>query len=248
MSGFIVEKFWHLNNYCYIFYRFMVEQYCQKLLHKKSSFIMLDAGCGSKLCSLSSVPKNAFVVGLDVSRGNIANSHRKAEEMGYENFSFIVASVTSLPFRHEVFELSVCVDVLEHLSNKQKAVDEISRTCKSEAEFVGSTSNFWNPLLIFDSLAPKGVVKILTERFAPGHYERHSRFSLEKLMQALNHAHFQVRDMELLGFPPFRPWLYQFSNKKIPWYAYMWIIFNRLTDIKPLNFLKEMMVFRAIKQ
>jgi len=247
MSGFIVEKFWHLNNYRYIFYRFLVEKYCKQSFSKKSS-LMLDAGCGSRICSLSHVPKNVFVIGLDVRRKNILNSRRKANEKGYKNFSFIVASITSLPFRHDTFALTVCVDVLEHLLNKQKAVAEISRVCKLGAKLVGSTTNFLNPVCLFDSLAPKRVIEILTERFAPGHYERHSRFSPAKLMQTLKHSNFQALSVKLLGFPLFPTWLYQFSKKKIPWYAYLWIIFNKLTEKKPLNFLKETIVFHAIKK
>jgi 2-polyprenyl-3-methyl-5-hydroxy-6-metoxy-1,4-benzoquinol methylase len=246
MSGYIVEKFWHLGNYHYVFYRFVLEQYCHQR-RKKKRCLMLDAGCGPRICSLSHVPENFFVVGIDVNRWNVAESHRKAKDRIYENFSFVVASITSLPFRHEAFEVAVCVDVLEHLPTKRKAIEEISRTCRPKGEFVGSTTNLMNPLMLLDSFAPKSLAKILTKRFAGEHYERHFRFSFSKLMQTLNRANFQACNVNLIGFPPFQPSVYEFSNKKLPWYAYVWIVFNRLTEKKPLNFLKETMLFHAVK-
>lgn len=194
------------------------------------------------------MPNNVFVIGVDISHWNIRESHRKAKEKGYKNFDFVVASIKSLPFRQQIFDLVICVDVLEHIPNNQKAVDEISRVCKYGASFVGSTSNLMNPLLIFDSFAPKSMVRILTAKFAGSHYERHCRLSFNKLIRILNHSGFQVCDAKLLGFPPFRPWVYEFSNRKIPFYAYVWIIFNKLTERKPLNLLKETVAFRAIKK
>ena len=245
MSGFIVDKFWHLGNYHYIFYRFVLEQLCQRNL--KNSELILDAGCGARISSLSYVPKDVVVIGVDVKRHNIVESHRKAKERNYNNFNFVVASVTSLPFQQETFHLAICVDVLEHVSNKQKAIDEISRSCRSDAHFLGSTSNRLNPLMLLDSFAPKSIAKILTKRFAGEHYERHFRFTVRELMRSLDCANFQVHGVELNGFPFFQPWLFEFSNSKLPWYAYVWIIFNRLTEKKPLNLLKENMVFHATK-
>jgi len=245
MSGFIVNKFWHLGNYQYVFYRFVLEQCCQRLF--ENPCLLFDAGCGSRISSLSHVPKNVSVIGADISRKNIAESHRKVKEKGYGKFNFIVASITSLPIRDKIFDISICVDVLEHIPNNKKVISEISRTSKPKAEFIGSTSNLLNPIMMFDSFTPNRVCKILTERFAGNHYERHSRFSFGKLMRALDHSNFQVYTIKLLGFPPFQPWLYEYSNKKIPWFAYIWVIFNRITEKKPLNLLKETIVFRAIK-
>jgi 2-polyprenyl-3-methyl-5-hydroxy-6-metoxy-1,4-benzoquinol methylase len=245
MSGAIVEKFWHLGNYKYVFYRFMLEQFCQQGFKKQC--LMLDAGCGPKVCSLSYVPKNVFSVAIDVSRLNIIESHRKVEDDCRKKFNFIVASIDSLPFRQETFDLVVCVDVLEHMKTKKKAINEISQSCKTGAWFIGSTSNLLNPIMMFDSLLPRRVAKILTQRLAGEHYERHSRFSSAKLARLLNHANFQICSLELLGFPFFRPNLYEFSSRNPPWYAHLWIIFDRLTRRKPLSFLKETIIFCATK-
>lgn len=246
MSGLVIEEFWHLNNYFYPFYRFIIENYCKQSIDQRPC-LMLDAGCGQNICSISKVPEGMTVVALDVSRKEVHFSYQKAKKKDYKNFFFVIGSITSLPIKDQIFDICICVDVLEHLSNKNKAIAEISRICKPGAKFIGSTSNSLNPLLLFDCYMPKGVVRVLTEKFAPGHCERHRRLNLKKLLQALQRANFHIKNMKILGFPPFQPWLYQFSNRKIPWYAYMWILLNKITDKRPLNFLKEAMVFQAIK-
>lgn len=244
MSGEIVNKFWHLNGYHYVFYRFLVEKYCEQEYREKKSCLMLDAGCGPKLCSLSHIPENVFVVGVDIVRHNVADSHLKAEKRGFKNFNHVLASITSLPFRDNAFDLAVSVDVLEHVVDKQSALREISRVLTSGGAISGSTSNFLNPVFMFDSVAPKRIADVLVRKFAGKHYERHSRFSYRGLMQGLR-DNFKICEVGLLGFPPFQPWLYEFSGKKIPAYFHFWIFFDRLTGKKPLNLLKEMMVFNA---
>lgn len=89
---------------------------------------------------LSRVPENVTTIGLDISRSNILSSHKKAKEKGYKNFSFIIGSLTSLPFKDNIFDICVCVDVLEHILNKLQAITEVSRVCKRGAHLIGSTS------------------------------------------------------------------------------------------------------------
>lgn len=245
MSGIFPQQFWKLNNYSYPFYRFIIENNCLKLPSEKP-LLILDAGCGANTCSLSKVPKNITVIGIDLSKENIYSSHQKAKEKGYKNFHFIVGSIISIPFKTNIYDISVCVDVLEHLPNKHRAIAEISQVCKTGATFIGSTSNSLNPVLFFDSFAPRSIVKVLTKKFAPYHYERHGRLNPKKLIQTLQCFGFNVQ-IKLLGFPQFQPWLYQYSKKKIPFYAYLWILFDKITNKKPLNFLKEVIVFHAIK-
>jgi len=247
MSGYITEKFWHLKRYSYPYYRFVLNQECQPQF-KHNPCLTLDAGCGSHISSLHQVPKGVTVIGVDVSHRNILSSHQKAKQKAYTNFSFVVANICFLPFKDGTFNLAVCIDVLEHIAKKRQAIHEISRTCKRGGELVGSTSNLLNPIMLFDSLTPQAVTKPIITKIMGEQYERHSRFTPSKLAQTLNRANFKAVSMQLLGFPPFRPALYEFSNRKLPWYAYLWVAFNKLTDTKPLNLLKATVVFCATKR
>lgn len=247
MGGAVVEKFWNLAFYRYPFYRFIIEKHFLQL-KKESRHLMLDAGCGANICSLSKVLENVTVIGLDISKENIHSSHKAAKRRNYKNFHFIIGSLSNIPIRSNTFDICVCIDVLEHLPNKNNSIAEISRVCQSKAKFVGSTSNLLNPILMFDSVAPKILVKPITEKFAPGHYERHKRLTLKNLIQLLENHNFYIKDVSIVGFPPFQPWLYHYQKKKVPIYAYLWIIFDKLTNKRPLNLLKETIIFHAIKK
>jgi len=248
MSGDTIAEFWHLGNYVYPLYIFLIENFCYRCF-SKNGLIILDAGCGPNISSLSRVPEGVYCVGIDVSSKNIAKSHIKAKTKKYQNFSFIVGSVTELPFRGEIFHLILCCDVLEHIKAKQKAIDEFWRVCKSQGEFLGSTTNILNPLMLFDSLLPKRITYVLTQKFTgERHYERYSRFTVSGLLRSLIEAGFQRGKVKLLGFPPFRASIYEFYEKKLPWFAFFWIVFDKLTNINRLRLIKNMMVFSAQKK
>lgn len=247
MSEIIVNKFWHLGTHEYIFYRFELETFCNQYF-SKPGLVFLDAGCGNKISSLSHVPKDMFFVGIDISSKNVVDSHFNAKTKGYQTFGFVVASVTHLPFCNECFDLVLCCDVLEHVEAKQRTIQEISRVCKQQGTFVGSTTNIFNPIMFLDSLLPQIIMSVPVRKFSGDHYERHSRFTPKELLQSLSKAKFRKCKIKLLGFPPFRAAIYEFSNKKLPWYAFFWIIFDKLTNKKQLRLIKEIIAFFAQKE
>lgn len=246
MSGITVKKFWHMGNYTYPFYRFVLEDLCCRCFAKSSS-TMLDAGCGPNISSLSHVPENVHCIGIDISSENIAKSHGKAKTKDYRNFSFIVASTADMPFCSKSFDLILCCDVLEHVEAKHRTIQEISRVCRPQGKFVGSTSNLFNPLMLLDSFLPKKIAYILSQKFAGEHYERHQRMTSAGLVRALIEAGFKKCRVMLLGFPSFKPWIYEFSDRKLPWFAFFWIAFDSLTNRKQLRLLKDTIVFFAMK-
>jgi SAM-dependent methyltransferase len=233
----MIQEFWHLKTYTYVFYRFVVETL---LFRKHLPRLLLDAGCGPS-GSLLNVPSSVNVVGVNVDRRNILKAHQRGTED-----SFVVASLTDLPFKSGIFDSIVCVDVLEHIDAKEKAINEISRISQTNGSFVGSTSNLLNPVLLFDCWAPK-LAELLSRKFSGENYERRNRFTPATLAKALKRVGFQV-NIVLLGFPPFQPWLYEFSDRKLPWFAYLWIAFDKLTNRNGLKILKETVVFEAVKK
>jgi len=119
---------------------------------------------------------------------------------------------------------------------------------KKNGRLIGSTTNVFNPVLFFDSYAPQKIIKALVDRYAGQHCERHSRFSPFSLMKAVSRSGLKLVCMFLVGFPPFPSWIYEFSDKKIPFYSYFWILFNEVTNIGFLRILKESMVFEVMKK
>jgi len=183
-------------------------------------------------------------IGLDVSRRNILNAKTNKNNQG---FRYVLASITNLPFKNEVFNLIVCVDVLEHIHDKQKSLGEMVRVAQNGGFLVGSTSNLLNPLMMIDCFFPKCLIQRIVHNFAGTHYERHSRLTPAKLAQILHKNNVEINTLELVDFPPFQPWLYEYSNRKPPWFSWLWIAFDKMTSKKPWRLLKNMMVFEAEK-
>lgn len=232
---------WHLGNHEYVFYRYVLDKVCRKQIAAKK--LVLDAGCGEYISSLSWVPKETLAVCVDVSKQNVLKSQRLCRKNGENNFVYLRCSVTALPFKDGTFDLIVSQDVIEHVPDNNGLVEETFRVCRNGGYFVGSTSNLLNPIFLFDSYMPKSVMDKLTARFAGEHYDRHTRLTFKALMDVLSRNRFSVTGIEMLGYPLFKASLYQYHNKRVPWYGYFWIIFDKLTNLKPLRYLKESIVF-----
>lgn len=237
--GYDIEKFWRLGCYCYPFYRHAVERLFNCT---GNSTLILDAGCGHKGHSLSQFSNKAFI-GVDIDIKNIRSCHIKK----LINYNYILCSITHLPFKFDIFDLIVNVDVLEHLEEKLVSFNEFFLILKKKGSLIGSTSNVLNPVLFFDEKFPRRIVDFITNKFAPGHYDRHNRLSPIVLKRFIKMVGFRRISITMMGFPPFNPWIYHYSNKKNPWFANLWVIFDIITNHNGFNIFKEMMVFSAIK-
>lgn len=228
--------YWTFLDYRCVNYRQLLEDFA-----KNSHGLSLDAGCGHRGGSLSFQAS----VGIDLSRRNVEISKRQRPAT-----SFVLADLAHLPFKAASFDVVVCVDVLEHVEEKAKVIAEIAKVTNEGSIFIGSTSNLLNPIFIFDTIAPKGVVNVLTEKYAKSHYERHSRFTAASLAKTLEKSGFKTDKLLLLGFPPFSPWIYLNQPElRPPWFSRLWIFFDRfVTKTKPMRLMKEMIVFRAFRQ
>src|SRR5665647_924848 len=198
--------YWHLGDYHYVYYGFIVKQ----LIQMGNPGFVLDAGCGKEVRIFGPVK---HLVSVDVSRSNVVAIRCIKEG------DFVVGSLTNLPFRPEVFDTVVCVDVIEHVKGKENAFSEIARVSKQGAHFVGSTTNQLNPLMLLDELLPflsRGIVK-----YAGEFYDRHSRLNIRTLTEIMKGSGFRV-SVSLVGFPQFQPWLYEYGNKKAPWFSPIW--------------------------
>ena len=189
----------------------------------------LDAGCGTGSLRLFSN------VGIDVSRKNI----QAFISAGGEG---ILASITHLPFIDGAFENAITVDVLEHVENKKLALTELGRVVRGN--LIGSTTNLLNPYMMIDVLLPKALASKILPIIGEGHYERHSRVTAHQLTKALQQAGFRT-ELACLSYPPFRAWLYWNGQKKLPWYAYVWLVTNKI--ISNIEVLKDTFVFKAAK-
>ena len=94
---------------------------------------ILDAGCGQGFVAnflLQRIP-NVSIVGIDIDieliKTNIVSHNARN--------NILVGDVYNLPFRDNVFDMVMCFEVLEHLSEPQYALQELARVSKSYCMF-----------------------------------------------------------------------------------------------------------------
>ena len=108
---------------------------------------VLDLGCGGGFMAVALAERGAIVTGIDPAKGAIAAAQRHAEANQLE-ISYLVSSGESMPFAEGVFDIVVCVDVLEHVEDLQNVLAEIRRVLRPGGIFLFDTINR-NPLASF---------------------------------------------------------------------------------------------------
>ncbi len=86
-----------------------------------------DLGCGSGIQLLGLAPDAQLVYGVDISLKNLLLSKKLLEEHGIDNVCLIAADARRLPFAHGTMDLVTLVDILEHIEEPSKLLQECSR-------------------------------------------------------------------------------------------------------------------------
>ena len=143
---------------CYLLYNKLIP----KLTRGKRFQRVLDAGCGSGLQTIQLARCSEEVVGLDIAAGLIEVAQQRCA--GLTNVSFVVESVTKMPFEDESFDAIFSYgDVVSHLlEDYEKATAEFSRVAKRGALVSLEVDNKWNfgifyhPRELWDALKLRG--------------------------------------------------------------------------------------------
>jgi len=118
-------------------------QFIQKNVPLTKDTTLLDVGCGNGFFTYY-FAEICQVTGLDFSKQMLAiNPHDKLVQGNAEN----------LPFTDESFDITFCSDLLHHLKDHKKALQEMKRVAKKYV--VISEPNRNNPFIFFFSLIKK---------------------------------------------------------------------------------------------
>lgn len=101
---------------------------------------VLDIGCGGGLACEFLVQQGAIVSGIDLSSDSIkiAQEHAKQNQL---KINYYCGNAENLPFETNQFDVVLCFDVLEHISNWQKVIAEAYRVLKPKGLFLFDTIN-----------------------------------------------------------------------------------------------------------
>jgi len=101
---------------------------------------VLDLGCGGGFMSEALAKRGATVVGVDPTEAAIDAARAHAGENGLA-IDYRVGSGEAIPVADHSFDCVVCVDVLEHVADVDRVLDEIARALKPGGLFLFDTIN-----------------------------------------------------------------------------------------------------------
>lgn len=108
----------------------------------KSNITLLDVGCGAGLLTNALALEGHSVTGIDLSEKSlkIAGLRDETKKVRYQS-----ANAYALPFPDASFDVVCAMDILEHVENPNKLIQEASRVLKKDGIFFFHTFNR-NPL------------------------------------------------------------------------------------------------------
>jgi ubiquinone/menaquinone biosynthesis C-methylase UbiE len=119
-----------------------------KLLPDLSGKTVLEVGCGRGdfACLLGQKHPEAKIVGADFA--TTAIDYARAKLPNDSNVSFTVADAQNLPFSDGAFDFVISCECLEHVEDPQRVMSNIARCLRSGGEFVVTTENYFNGMLL----------------------------------------------------------------------------------------------------
>ena len=134
----------------FVFRKFQKEKYKKIISLAKKGGNVLDMGCGNGVFTINLCPFFNKVLGVDsddlleMEKGgksalDMANYLVKFYNL--KNISFEKGHIYSTKFQDNHFDTIFCLEVLEHLTDKEKAIQEMRRILKPEGCFVFSVPN-----------------------------------------------------------------------------------------------------------
>ncbi len=88
-----------------------------------------DIGCGDGFITTQARKKTRRVKALDISHTRVARARVRGIDA-------ICSDAASLPFRNECFDKVICTEVIEHVTNPEAVLEEISRVLRTDGSAV----------------------------------------------------------------------------------------------------------------
>jgi 2-polyprenyl-3-methyl-5-hydroxy-6-metoxy-1,4-benzoquinol methylase len=111
-------------------------------------FRVLDVGCGTGRHTCAASRRDRVIaVGLDI---NFDDIREAGERLRYEAAlgvqagvgATLVADITCLPFKDQAFDVVICSEVLEHIPEEDRAINELARVVKQGMHLVVSVPRY----------------------------------------------------------------------------------------------------------
>lgn len=174
----LLQRYWHKKRF----------EEMKKLLSSIKANNILDVGChGGRFTSeYARYFPNAKIFGIDISAKAIEYAKRK-----YPQIHFRCGNAENLPYPEGIFDLVVCLEVLEHIENPEMVLHEMKSVLKKKGKLVVlvPTENLLFQLIWFFWI-----------RIGPGRVWNHThvqKFQGKNLDQELIKAGFKIKKRKL---------------------------------------------------
>jgi 2-polyprenyl-3-methyl-5-hydroxy-6-metoxy-1,4-benzoquinol methylase len=151
---------------------------------------VVDLGCGPGSLSIPIARRVESVVGVDDNARLIKRAKDWADKAGLSNTRFETVSIFDFAER-ERFDLAICSDVLEHVSDQRGLIDALINVLRVGGAFYMTTNNKLWPLeghhrLPFLSYLPRGWADRYVRFMGKGEYFRIYPLTLSQLKELLS--------------------------------------------------------------
>ena len=97
---------------------------------------LLEVGCGQGFNSyVLAKREDVTIIGIDISPEDIQISNNRYAYLK-NNLNFLVMNAEKLKFKNESFDEVYALDVLEHVDNLKRVIDEMDRVLKVGGKFI----------------------------------------------------------------------------------------------------------------
>jgi 2-polyprenyl-6-hydroxyphenyl methylase/3-demethylubiquinone-9 3-methyltransferase len=152
---------------------------------------VLEVGCGGGILSEEFSKMGYRMTGVDPAEKSLRTAIEHAASLNL-NITYQTGVGENLPFESNSFDVVLCCDVLEHVQDLPKVIDEISRVIKTGGVFIYDTFN----RTYFSKIS---IIKIMQEwkRWAimpPGLHVWEMFIKPREMKQLLSKNHFQWKE------------------------------------------------------
>jgi SAM-dependent methyltransferase len=225
---------------------------------KLSAGVMFDLGCGfgGRTLSFQRITGGDYV-GLDTDSRAGVTALQFARSMGSHRASFAAGVGESLPFANDSFDVVLCYDVLEHVQDLEKTLDEIYRVLKPAGLFLAVFPPYFHPkgahldgyvsrvpyanLLFSTNVLVRAIDEVLDERgdgYRPQPLRSGDKMyglngvTIRSFRRMLRKSRFEVIRLEFL--PLLNKMIRVFEKWKMKYYAWMFYPLSRIPVLQEM--------------
>ena len=112
------------------------------LAHLAPDAVVLDVGCGHGMHALKAAARTRWVAGVDRDRESLGMARRAGRARAVGNAAFLAADLEQgLPVRSASFDTVICLDLLEHVVERDRLLGEIRRVLKPRGALLLAVPN-----------------------------------------------------------------------------------------------------------